>query len=75
MSFCQAEKQEDVSIPVQEPVKEAALPDNLKNDVKEAAFAALSKAERDRINKQSKEMVKVREKTKERTSRESREEK
>jgi hypothetical protein len=31
----QAEKQEDVSIPVQEPVKEAALPDNLKNDVKE----------------------------------------
>ena len=47
----------------------------VKNDVKEAAFAALSKAERDRINKQSKEMIKVREKTKERTSRESREEK
>ena len=47
----------------------------VKNDVKEAAFAALSKADRDRINKQSKEMVKVREKTKERTSRESREEK
>ena len=33
------------------------------------------KAEKDRINKQSKEMIKVREKTKERTSRESREEK
>ena len=47
----------------------------VKNDVKEAAFAALSKAERDRINKHSKEMVKVSEKTKERTLRESREEK
>ena len=42
---------------------------------KETTFAALSKAERDRINKQSKEMVKVREKTKERTSREDRDEK